>query len=397
MSFFVIVILIFSLMYGYIGWRLIIPAALGIFWNSIFWGLFAVFVVIPFVPIIFRLKGIENTAVDLAAWIGYFSLGFFSIVFAFLVVRDLIWILGLAGQKTLQLFSKYFGAGSDSSSIVDSGRRGFILNSLNLGILGVSGAMTGYGLFQATKVPAVKEVEIPFDNLPPALNGLRIVQITDIHASSTIKRPFVQAIVDTVNGLDPDIVALTGDLVDGSVPRLRDDVAPLAGLKARHGSFFVTGNHEYYSGVKSWIEEVERLGLTVLMNEHLVLEHDSGRILLAGVTDYTGGQFHQDHNSDPHKAISGAPLADIKILLAHQPKSIFAASEAGYDLQISGHTHGGQYFPYHFLAALAQPYIAGLHKHGNTRIYVSRGTGYWGPQIRIGAPSEITVLKLVKS
>jgi predicted MPP superfamily phosphohydrolase len=187
---------------------------------------------------------------------------------------------------------------------------------------------------------------------------------------------------------------LTGDLVDGSVDQLGYDVAPLAQVQSRSGNFFVTGNHEYYSGVIEWVEEVRRLGFTVLLNEHQVIARGKANLLLAGVTDYRGGNFLTSHRSDPQKALEGAPAADVKILLAHQPKNIFAAARAGYDLQISGHTHGGQFFPWNLLVGFAQPYVYGLHTHENTQIYVSRGTGYWGPPVRVGSPSEITLIAL---
>jgi predicted MPP superfamily phosphohydrolase len=200
-----------------------------------------------------------------------------------------------------------------------------------------------------------------------------------------------------VNEQKPDLIALTGDMTDGSVNRLRQDAAPLADLNAPYGKFFVTGNHEYYAGVRQWLEETKRLGFTNLINEHKIIENGEGRILLGGVTDPGGGQYSSEHISDPRKAMNGAPECDVKILLAHQPKSIYAAVKVGFDYVISGHTHGGQYFPYHFLVALTQPYLSGLHKYNNTQIYVSRGTGYWGPQIRIGAPSEITVHRLIQA
>jgi hypothetical protein len=252
-------------------------------------------------------------------------------------------------------------------------------------------------MYQALRIPDVVELDIPIENLPDEFDGFRIAQITDIHVSSIIKRRFVQGVVDKVGEMKPDLIALTGDLVDGSVQQLGFDVAPLAELSAPNGKYFITGNHEYYSGVGQWLAETARLGFDVLLNEYRVIERGAAKMILAGVTDYSGGQFFPDHMSDPHKAISGAPNDGVKILLAHQPKSIFEAAKAGFDFVLSGHTHGGQYFPYHFLAALAQPYVRGLHKHGNTRIYVSKGTGHWGPQIRIGAKSEITAHRLVKA
>jgi len=388
LSFFVVVIVVLSLMYGYIGWRLIVPAAFGFPVNLILWAIVAISLALPFLPVILRLRNTDGVWLDILAWAGYLSFGFFTLLFAFLLSKDIIMLLVTGVHKLIQIMSH-------NQDVVNPERRALLTNTLNLGVLGVTGALMGYGLYQALRKPDIVDITVPIDNLPDALNGFKIVQITDIHASHTIKRRFVQMVVDQVNELKPDLIALTGDLVDGSVEQLRDDVAPLADLKAPFGMYFITGNHDYYSGIQQWLAETARLGFTVLLNEHKVIEHGGGRLLLAGVTDYSGGQFSRDHVSDPLKAMAGAPDSHAKILLAHQPKSIFKAAEAGFDYVISGHTHGGQYFPYHFLAALTQPYISGFHNHNGTNIYVSRGTGYWGPQIRIGAKSEITVHKLV--
>jgi len=223
---------------------------------------------------------------------------------------------------------------------------------MNYGIVAAAALTTGYGIAEAKQTPQVKRVPIKIERLPRELEGFSIVQITDIHISPTFRRAAVEEIVAVVNTLDADIVALTGDLVDGSVAQLGYDVAPLGSINSTSGNFFVTGNHEYYSGVLDWIEEVRRLGLTVLMNGHVVIGRGPARLLLAGVTDYRGGNFLASHRSDPHKALAGAPSADVRILLAHQPKSIFEAAAAGYDLQISGHTHGGQFFPWNLVVAL---------------------------------------------
>jgi len=227
------------------------------------------------------------------------------------------------------------------------------------------------------------------------LHDLKIVQFTDLHIGPMIKRDYVQTLVQQMNDLDADIIVMTGDLVDGSVFRLQAEVAPLANLKAKHGKFFITGNHEYYSGAEDWIAEMRRLGFTVLLNAHELIEVNGAKLLLAGVTDYRADRHIASHQSSPKKAMQGALESDVKILLAHQPKSIFEATEAGFDLQISGHTHGGQYYPWNFLAKMANPYIKGLHLHDNkTWIYVSPGTGYWGPPIRLGNEPEITVIRL---
>ncbi len=393
--FLIVVITILSLMYGYVGWRLIVPAAFSVSVNILLWGALLLFAALPFVAAITRFRGIDGIWLHIASWVGYFSFGFLTIVFAFILFKDLMFLLTVGAHKIFQFAQNLFGSGDMTTQAVDPERRKLLLNSINVGILGVTGAMTGYGMYQAMRIPDIVDIDIPINNLPNDLEGFRIAQITDIHISSIIKRWFVQGVVEKVNELKPDLIALTGDLVDGSVRQLGNDVAPLADLNAPYGKYFITGNHEYYSGVGQWLTETARLGFDTLLNEHRVIERGAGRMVLAGVTDFAGGQFSKDHKSDPHKAIAGAPDG-VKILLAHQPKSIYEAAKAGFDFVISGHTHGGQYFPYHFLVALVQPYVRGLHKYKNTHIYVSKGTGHWGPQIRIGAKSEITVLRLVR-
>jgi predicted MPP superfamily phosphohydrolase len=259
-------------------------------------------------------------------------------------------------------------------------------------------ALTLLGFINARRLAAVVEVEVPIRNLPAALQGFTIAQISDIHVGPTIKQRYLRAIVDKVNGLQADVVAITGDLVDGSVQQLADHTAPLAQLRARHGVYFVTGNHEYYSDAVAWVAEVRRLGLTVLMNEHVVLQHDGAPLVLAGVTDYTAHHFDPAQRSDPQAALHNAPAdSHVNILLAHQPRSAAAAADAGFDLQLSGHTHGGQFFPWNLFVPMQQPYVAGLNKLRDLWIYTSRGTGYWGPPKRLLAPSEITSMRLVQA
>jgi len=261
----------------------------------------------------------------------------------------------------------------------------------------VGALVTLIGLVNARRIASVVDVDVPISGLPDALHGFTIAQISDIHVGPTIKHNYLDAIVDKVNRLDADMIAVTGDLVDGSVRNLAPHTKPLARLQARHGSYFVTGNHEYYSNAHEWIDEVRRLGLMVLMNEHVVLQHRGGMLLVAGVTDYTAHHFDPAHRSDPHAALAGAPeQAAVRILLAHQPRSAAAAADAGFDLQLSGHTHGGQFFPWNFFVPLQQPYTAGLNRLRQLWVYTSRGTGYWGPPKRFGAPSEITRLRLVR-
>lgn len=382
---------------AYVCWRLFAPTKISRRWIAAATAGIMFAIGITPATLFLRRYGLENQAVDLLVWVGYMALGFLSLVFTFLVLRDVVTGIAAIPRIFVAQLRRRMPAPKSDDRPADPERRRMLLKFSNIGVITGASLFTAYGVAEAKDVPAVKTVRIPFENLPEGLNGFRIVQITDIHVSPTTKYPFVRGVVDVVNQLSPDLVALTGDLVDGSVSRLAGDVAPLADLSATYGNFFVTGNHEYYSGVLPWVRQMHRLGFTVLLNEHQVIEKDGGRLLVAGVTDYRGGRFFADHRSDPHKALDGAPHADLKLLLAHQPRSIFDAAAAGFDLQISGHTHGGQFFPWNYVVFLTQPYVTGLHRHDNTQIYISAGTGYWGPPLRIGSPSEITLIELVKA
>ena len=273
------------------------------------------------------------------------------------------------------------------SAVLQIGAWGLEAGTVSLSLVGSATLLTLAGSWHARR-PGVVRVDVPIAHLPADLERLRIVQLSDLHVGPTLKRDFVEAVVDTTNGLSPDVVVLTGDLADGLPHALRNDVAPLARLVAPLGKFFVTGNHEYYWDAAGWLREVGQLGFESLGNAHRLLRRGSGRVLLAGVTDRA---------PDPFASVHNAPESDVRVLLAHQPKSAFAARAAGFDLQISGHTHGGQYFPFNLLVRLFQPFVAGLHRLEEMWLYVSRGTGYWGPPLRLGAPSEITVIELVRA
>ncbi|AOJ78461.1 metallophosphoesterase [Burkholderia ubonensis] len=322
----------------------------------------------------------EGWAATLFGWAGAIAMGFFSSLLALTFVRDLM-LLGVVAWRQFV----HPGAWSDAAS------------ATALAVLAAAVLVSAIGFVGARRTAAVKRVSIPVQGLPAALDGLKIVQLSDIHVGPTIKRAYVERIVGAVNALDADIVAVTGDVVDGSVERLREHTAPLGRMKSRHGSFLVTGNHEYYAGAHAWIAEFRRIGLTVLLNEHVVVEHDGARAVVAGVTDFTAGGFDPAHRSDPEQALAGAP-PDVatRILLAHQPRSAQAASRAGFTVQLSGHTHGGQFLPWPPFVRLQQPVIAGLRKFGDLWVYTSRGTGYWGPPNRFGVPSEITLIRLTR-
>jgi uncharacterized protein len=265
------------------------------------------------------------------------------------------------------------------------------------GVMALTPVITLIGFIMARRTAPVVDVEVPLAGLPRELEGFTIAQISDIHVGPTIKRGFVEAIVERVNRLGADMVAITGDVVDGSVSDLAHHTEPLARLRSRHGTYVVTGNHEYYSGAHAWILELQRLGARVLMNEHVVLQHDGARLAVAGVTDYSAHHFDPAHRSDPQGAAAGVPEGMLKVLLAHQPRSAACAEEAGYQLQLSGHTHGGQFWPWNFFVRLQQPFTAGLNRLGRMWVYINRGTGYWGPPMRFGIPSEITRIRLVRA
>ncbi len=397
MIFFIVLTLAMFLSYTYIGWRLIKPSTFPVRKKRLAW---AILLIMPLlVPLSFLLQiTMEGSSwSDVLGWVAYISMGFFSLLFALLLTRDLFWGIVRIVRKIASLIRAIsIRKPIPGNDPTDPERRQFFVQSMNLGIVGLSTLMTGFGIYEARRQATLVEVSVPIAGLPRDFDGYRIAQITDIHVGPTIKRDYVEMVADEVNRLDADMIALTGDLVDGSVPGLRDDVAPLRDLDAPDGKYFVTGNHEYYSGVMPWIDEIDRMGFTVLMNEHRILRKGPAGIVLAGVTDYHAGRFVESHASDPTEAIAGAPEGLVRILLAHQPRSIHAASRLKYDLQISGHTHGGQYLYGNLLVAMSQPYLKGLHLHEGTWIYISTGTGYWGPPLRLGVPSEITVITLKK-
>jgi uncharacterized protein len=322
---------------------------------------------------------------NVLTWIGLLLMGLFSSLLVLTVLRDAaLLLLGLGSW----LFSADWLSGFRVASA-----EGVPLLALLVTLL---------GFLNARRTAAVVRVDVPIKNLPAALHGFSVVQISDVHVGPTIRQHYLRRIVNKVNALGADVVAITGDLVDGKVSELARHVAPLVELQSRHGTFFVTGNHEYYSGAHAWIVELRRLGLTVLMNEHVVLRHgellkadSSAELILAGVTDFSAHHFDEAHRSDPAAALRGAPRNAVRILLAHQPRSAVAAEQAGFDLQLSGHTHGGQFWPWNLFVRFQQPFTSGLRQLQNLWVYTSRGTGYWGPPKRFGAPSEITFLRLV--
>ena len=363
-------ILLLALLHLYIGWRIAPqlpgPAAAMLFGATLI-------VSLALIPAAFLgRRARDRRAADRWSWAGMLTLGLFSMLLVATLLRDLLLLLVWP-----------FGSPSIAAPTA-------------LAVPLLAGLATLWGLVGARRTARVRRIDVPIAGLPVALQGFKIAQISDIHVGPTVKAPYVRRIVEAVNRLNADAVALTGDLVDGRISDLGDDVAPLAALRSRHGTFFVTGNHEYYSGAIEWVALLATLGLRVLINQHVVLNHGDATLVMAGVADYSAHHFVPGHRSDPKRALAGAPAdAGLRVLLAHQPRSADAAADAGFHVQLSGHTHGGQYWPFSLFVRLQQPYTAGLHRLRTMWVYTSRGTGYWGPPLRLGAASEITLLRIV--
>ena len=361
------VFLVGCVLHAYVGARLLPDMPMDAVGLAIGGALLAVSVVLIPVGTLAHAFFHRADVIDRMVWAGGLTLGWFSSVLVLTVLRDI----------SLVFLRSAEWAGQGAAGVI-------VLATL----------VSVIGLINARRTARVVDVDVMLERLPAALDGMTIAQITDIHIGPTIKGNFVRRVVDRVNGLGADVIAITGDIVDGKVSRLEPHVAPLAGLRARHGTYVVTGNHEYYSGADEWVEVFRGLGMRPLMNEHVMIDHDGGQLVLAGVNDYKAAAVHPDHVSDPVTAAAGSPAHAPKVLLAHQPRSALEAEQAGFDLQLSGHTHGGQFWPWNHFVRLQQPYVAGLRRHGRMQIYISRGVGYWGPPKRFAAPSEITRITL---
>jgi predicted MPP superfamily phosphohydrolase len=248
------------------------------------------------------------------------------------------------------------------------------------------------GALIALRGPRVEEVEVRVPGLHPDLDGLRIVQVSDLHVGRNIRRNYVERVVERAERLAPDLLALTGDMVDGPVERLAPHVAPLAALAAGGRAFFVLGNHDCYSGAHAWIAHFRQMGMRVLLNEYTVLRKGAATLLVGGVVDPAY------RIQRPGISLEHAPSADFRVLLAHNPKFAPLGARAGFDLQLSGHTHAGQFFPWTLAVRLVHaPHVAGLSREGRMWVYVSAGTGTWGPPIRFGTSPEITLVKLAQA
>jgi predicted MPP superfamily phosphohydrolase len=312
---------------------------------------------------------------DAASVVGDTLLGVMWVVFSWSVIGNIVGLgLAVAG--------------------VDNPARSRIVA---VGVLAVAVALTVWGMIEARRVPRVRTREVSIPKLGPGLDGLRLVVITDTHFAALNRLRWSEQVVDVVNAQRPDIACHAGDLADGSVAKRRSQVDPLGKVEAELGKFYITGNHEYFGDAPGWIEHMASIGWQPLRNQHETISRGGDRLVMAGIDDPTGVGL-DGHGPDLSAALTGADPQLPVVLLAHQPRQVVGAAAAGVALQISGHTHGGQIWPFHYLVRFEQPVVAGLSRHGNgTQLYTSRGTGFWGPQLRVFAPSEITVLVLRSS
>lgn len=383
--FFTVALALAGSLHYYIWARLVRDLALPVLWHRALTGLLiALFVSIPITFTLARGQRFEGMRPVLLGTFGW--MGVLFIVVMLLAVVDV-------SRLGVGVVSRLFGEGPPD----DPERRLTVARLLGAGVALVAGGAGTVAARSGLTELIVKRVTVPLGRLPSELSGTRIVQLTDVHVGATIQRGFIERVVRETNSLEPDVIAITGDLVDGSVEQLREHVAPLAELRAKHGVYFVTGNHEYYSGAEAWCAELTRLGIRVLRNEHVRIGEGEASFDLAGVDDYSAHRFGRGHGADLARALEGRDESRELVLLAHQPRQVFEAARLGVGLQLSGHTHGGQIFPWNFFVRLQQPVVSGLHRFGRALVYVSNGTGYWGPPMRLGAPAEITELTLTSA
>jgi predicted MPP superfamily phosphohydrolase len=395
---FLLILAIWIAIHAYFGRRMISTSAWKPAHKRIAWGaLFFFASLTPAGQILLRGGGLPSAPL---ATLVYLVMGVSSLLIFFLISFDIARLVHALSRRLGRAFTGHRKSASVAVALQaeaeepDPQRRAFFARLGRVGLLGGSGGLTAAGYVIARRTPPVEEVVIEIAGLPEAFDGYHVVQITDVHVGPTIRKGWLTSVVQAVNELDPDMVAATGDLIDGHVRDFEPEVSPFGELRSRDGVFYVTGNHEYYWEGDAWCSHFESLGMTVLNNRHVVLERDGQQLVIAGVTDRSAGARLPDHASDPARALAGRPESATTLMLAHRPRSVFEVCEHDVQLQLSGHTHGGQYFPFSALISLFQPFAHGLHLHRGTQLYVSRGTGYWGPPMRAGSTSEITSIRL---
>jgi uncharacterized protein len=364
--------------HAYVWLRLVRGADLPRRWRAL--ATLAIALLFVSVPLSISSRTFAPALSSTLSWISMPWMALVGLTFVALAAIDAARLLGWLGRRARR---------APAPELPSPSRRRFLARITGGAAATVAGASVARGMVTARGSHEVVDVEIALPKLPRELDGFTIVQLSDLHVGLTIDREFVQRVVDRTNALSPDLVALTGDLVDGHVEDLRGDAAPLGQLRARHGVFAVTGNHEYYSGADPWIAELTRLGARYLRNERVSIGRGAASFDLAGVDDYNARG--DGHGEDLAAATGGRDPSRALVLLAHQPRQVRRAARHGVDLQLSGHTHGGQIWPWHYIVKIQQGgLLAGRYEHEGTQLYVTRGCGYWGPPVRLLAPLEIT-------
>lgn len=346
--------------------------------SQVTWGILILFMVMQVLgPLIYRLFPSRTPLATVLSYIMYTALGAFSCF--------LIYLLSI---NAVLFLAKFFGIKFNESTWSQySFYAVFAFTLISL----------AFGVYETWRGPKVERVQIPIKNLAPELEGFKIVQISDLHVGPTIGAKYVKKVVGISNQLNPDLVVLTGDLIDGQVPDLHQDTQLLKGLQSLHGTYFITGNHEYYWGAKEWVEEFRSYGIIPLINENKSIQHKGKELFLAGITDLSAGKLEVEHAPSLEKALQGSSGKNPIVLLSHQPGIYEEAKQRGVHLQLSGHTHGGQFFPWTLVVNLVHRYSRGLNDHQGLWVYVNRGVGYWGPPLRFGSPSEISLLSLTRA
>ena len=380
MIFFIFFSTVLLSVYSYVGWRFLWTLQTPSLYKYSTLIILILFYCLTIITFIFYFNKIENNIARIIAWLGFAGLGTVSLLFFIQVSADLL----LLAQSLLT-----------KSHSFDPHRRAFLGLSAKTIVGGIAGVGAIWGMSQALKEPVIKRVEIKIKGLPESLKGFRMAQITDLHVGSMITGKFVERVTKKIQKLNADMLFFTGDAADGSVQSYGKHLNSLTEIHPKYGKYFVTGNHEYYSDMNGWLQLIEGLGFKILVNESQNIIVNDATIMITGIPDRSGRHFSSFHKTDMEKAVGGMNSSDLKILLAHQPGDVEHATKYEFDLQLSGHTHGGQYFPFSLLVQMAHPFLKGLHKRENTWVYINQGTGYWGPPLRIGTEPEITEIVLV--
>lgn len=381
--FLTIAMLIMGGVHLYIYSRLVLAAALPGPWSAVI-GV-AIIVIVLCIPLSFIVSRILDKCaarlfvVPMYVWLGFVMLLFF-LVLGVDAVRGFLCI----GSKVTGLTCPF----------VDPANR-LLLWRVTAGAgTGLVLLATIFSIWWGLTRLVVKRLDITLPKLPAELDGFTIVQLSDLHLDLVHGREWLADVVEKTKALNADLIAITGDLAEGSVAQFAEEVEPLRELSAPHGVFFVTGNHEYFHDLHGWLQHLDGLGVRVLRNERVSISRDGAAFDLAGIDDHEGGRIEPGHGPELKRAMEGRDPEGAVVLLAHQPKAVTAASKHDVGLVLSGHTHGGQIWPFSYMVYLQQPYVRGLHTHNGTQLYVSSGTGFWGPPMRLGTTAEITLITL---